>query len=422
MTQCRRASSSTCWRRSPSTRLTATARHLGSSSNLAPSCACRSAPASRPASCGPLALPAATTSSRSPRYSTGRRSAPPLRDFIDWTARWTLAPRGMLLRMAIRAGEVAEPPAPKFGLVATGKAPTRMTEARARVLAALAENGAPTPKAALAARAACSTSVIDGLVADGALEAVALAPESGVATLDPDFRPTHLNADQRAAADDLIRLVADRAFSTTLLEGVTGSGKTEVYFEAVAEALAAKTPGACAPAGDCAHRAISRSLRGAFRRKTRRMAFRPDRAPARTRLDGGRRAARRRWLSARARRSFCRSPTSASSSSTRSTRAPTSRRKASSTTRATWRWCARGSRRRRSCSPRRRRRSRPGSTPKADATAGSGFPLASARRGCPTSPWSTSSAKVRRAADGCRRAQSPASKRRGPGASRRCCS
>ena len=42
----------------------------------------------------------------------------PLRDFIDWTARWTLAPRGMLLRMAIRAGEVAEPPAPKFGLVA----------------------------------------------------------------------------------------------------------------------------------------------------------------------------------------------------------------------------------------------------------------------------------------------------------------
>ena len=87
---------------------------------------------------------------------------------------------------------------------------------------------------------ACSTGVIDGLVADGALEAVALAPESGAAALDPDFRPTRLNADQRAAADDLIRLVADRAFSTTLLEGVTGSGKTEVYFEAVAEALRQK--------------------------------------------------------------------------------------------------------------------------------------------------------------------------------------
>jgi primosomal protein N' (replication factor Y) (superfamily II helicase) len=164
----------------------------------------------------------------------------PLRDFIDWAARWTLSPRGMVLRMAIRAGEVAERPAPKFGLIVTGKAPTRMTEARARVLAALAECGAPTPKAALAARAGSSTSVIDGLVADGALAAVALAPEKGATVLDPDFRLGSLNADQRAAADDLERRVADRAFSVTLLEGVTGSGKTEVYFEAVAEALRQK--------------------------------------------------------------------------------------------------------------------------------------------------------------------------------------
>ncbi|MBV9908744.1 MAG: DEAD/DEAH box helicase family protein, partial [Hyphomicrobiales bacterium] len=163
-----------------------------------------------------------------------------LRDFIDWTARWTLAPRGMLLRMAIRAGEIAEPPAPKFGLVATGKGPARMTDARARVLAALAESNAPTPKAALAARAACSASVIYGLLADGALEAVALPPERGAAPLDPDFRLKPLNADQRVAADDLIRVVAERAFSATLLEGVTGSGKTEVYFEAIAEALRQK--------------------------------------------------------------------------------------------------------------------------------------------------------------------------------------
>ena len=164
----------------------------------------------------------------------------PLRDFIDWTARWTLAPRGMLLRMAIRASEIAAPPAPKFGLIATGKAPARMTEARARVLAALAEGGGQAPKTALAARAQCSTGVIDGLVADGALEAVALAPERSVAALDPDFRPSRLNPDQRVAADDLKQRVAERAFSATLLEGVTGSGKTEVYFEAIAEALRQK--------------------------------------------------------------------------------------------------------------------------------------------------------------------------------------
>ena len=242
------------------------------------------------------------------------------------------------------------------------------------------------------------------------------------AALDPDFCPTDLNADQRAAADDLIRLVADRAFSTTLLEGVTGSGKTEVYFEAVAEALRQKRQ-ALVLLPEIA-------LTGQFLdRFAARFGARPAEwhsgltARQRERIwNGGRKRRGARRLSARARRFSCRSPSSASSSSMKNMRAPTSRRRASSTTRATWRWCARASRRRRSCWPRRRRRSRPASTPQADATAGSSLPRASARPRCPTSPWSTSSAKVRRAADGCRRAPSPGSRRRGPGASRRCCS
>ncbi len=212
----------------------------------------------------------------------------PLRDFVDWVARWTLAPRGMALRMAIRAHEALEPPAPRFAVVATGKPPARMTEARAKVLAALAppssgptgrpegrpsfdelrghlppegegtgdpfplggkvagdsrpdegvpQGAAPIPKAALADLAGCSVGVIDGLIEDGALALVELPPEPIAAGLDPDHRPPILNADQRPAADDLAARVAARAFSATLLEGVTGSGKTEVYFEAIAEAL-----------------------------------------------------------------------------------------------------------------------------------------------------------------------------------------
>jgi len=161
----------------------------------------------------------------------------PLRDFIDWVARWTLAPRGMVLRMAIRAPDAAPTPAaPRLGVRRSGKPPARLTPARSRVLAALSE-GDCLVKSALAQAAECSAGVIDGLIDDGALEVVTLAPEPVALTPDPSFAPTSLELDQQEAAVALVAAVEAKAFSATLLEGVTGSGKTEVYFEAVAAAL-----------------------------------------------------------------------------------------------------------------------------------------------------------------------------------------
>ena len=162
----------------------------------------------------------------------------PLLDLIDWVSRWTLAPRGMVLRMATRAPEAAGAAAPRFGVRKTGKTPTRMTPARLRVLAALGDE-ASLAKSALADAAECGTGVIDGLVDDGALEVVALAPEPVAPIPDPDFAPTGLEPDQGEAARALVAAVEKNAFSAILLEGVTGSGKTEVYFEAVASALRA---------------------------------------------------------------------------------------------------------------------------------------------------------------------------------------
>jgi len=161
---------------------------------------------------------------------------PALREFIDWVARWTLAPRGAVLRMATRAPEATAAPTPKFGLVATGQPPTRLTPARTRVLS-VASRTEPTAKAALAEAAQVSASVIDGLVDDGVLSAVPLAAETIAATPDPDFFRRPLEPDQQEAADVLSAAVRERAFKPFLLEGVTGSGKTEVYFEAVAAAL-----------------------------------------------------------------------------------------------------------------------------------------------------------------------------------------
>ncbi len=164
----------------------------------------------------------------------------PLRRFVDWVANWTLAPRGMVLRMGIRAPDAAGPEPVRIGVrrAASNALPQRVTPARARVIEA-AQDGLARSKSALAERAGCSQSVVDSLVDDGCLETIALPPEPVALTPDVAHAVTVLEGGQKAAADALAASVTAQVFSVTLLEGVTGSGKTEVYFEAVAAALAA---------------------------------------------------------------------------------------------------------------------------------------------------------------------------------------
>lgn len=171
---------------------------------------------------------------------TGRLAVPPLRtalrDFVDWVARWTLMPRGMVLRAAVRAAAQGGPEPVRFGLRRAGPEPARMTPARTRVLAAL-DLGSFDSKASLAAAAGCSPGVVDGLIDEGSIELFAVPPEPLAGRPDPHHASLRLEPAQQRAAATLAAAVAARAFSTTLLEGVTGSGKTEVYFEAIAAAV-----------------------------------------------------------------------------------------------------------------------------------------------------------------------------------------
>ncbi|MBX3512589.1 MAG: primosomal protein N' [Xanthobacteraceae bacterium] len=158
---------------------------------------------------------------------------------IDWIADYTLSPRGMVLRMALRRSAELGAAREKIGVRVTGIKPERMTEARARVLSLL-ENGLLRSKSEAAEEAGVSPGVIDGLVDQGALETVALPPEPVALPPDADFAVPELNPAQAVAAKELRDAVRAKRFSVSLLDGVTGSGKTEVYFEAVAEVLKQK--------------------------------------------------------------------------------------------------------------------------------------------------------------------------------------
>ena len=161
---------------------------------------------------------------------------PELRKFVDWVAGYTLSPRGMVLRMALRMGEHLGPARERVGVRLAGEAPQRMTAARGRVLALLADALAHG-KSELAHDAGVSVGVIDGLVDEGTLETVVLPPEPVARAPDPDFAQPDFAPAQRQAADALRATVAKGGYAVTLLDGVTGSGKTQVYFEAVSEVI-----------------------------------------------------------------------------------------------------------------------------------------------------------------------------------------
>ncbi|MBM3529896.1 MAG: primosomal protein N' [Alphaproteobacteria bacterium] len=161
---------------------------------------------------------------------------PELRKFVDWVAGYTLSPRGMVLRMCLRMGQHLGPAREKVGVRLSGPQPKRMTAPRGRVLQLLAD-GMVRSKGEAAREAGVSPGVIDGLVDDGALETVLLPPEPVARPPDPDHSVPEFTDAQRAAADALRASIAKSGYSVTLLDGVTGSGKTEVYFEAVAETV-----------------------------------------------------------------------------------------------------------------------------------------------------------------------------------------
>jgi primosomal protein N' (replication factor Y) (superfamily II helicase) len=161
---------------------------------------------------------------------------PELRKFIEWVSAYTLSPRGSVLRMALRMGEHLGPARERAGVRLAGAAPKRMTPARERVLALLAD-GLARGKRELAEEAAVSPGVIDGLVDEGTLESLVLPHDPVARAPDPDFCRPDFTAAQREAADALCATVAAGRYGVTLLDGVTGAGKTQVYFEAVSEII-----------------------------------------------------------------------------------------------------------------------------------------------------------------------------------------
>ena len=176
------------------------------------------------------------------RAVTRRCDAPRLsethRKFVEWLAAYYLEPKGNVLRMVMRVPAALDDPKLQMAWVLGEVTPAKLTPQRAKVLE-VAGQGFAMKTSELAEAAGVGAGVVKALGVRGALKEVGLPPHAKFAEPDLNAGGFKLNTDQQAAAAAMRQMVAARAHKVMLLDGVTGSGKTEVYFEAMAAALAA---------------------------------------------------------------------------------------------------------------------------------------------------------------------------------------
>ncbi|RZO67503.1 MAG: primosomal protein N' [Parvularculaceae bacterium] len=163
--------------------------------------------------------------------------SPEILDFVAWVAGYTMAPLGAVLRLVMRTGGALTPPAGRMSYTLSPGGSGHMsnlTPARKAVLRVASEMSANVRD--LAAAAAVGEGVVRGLIKEGALIGQLVDP-------DPPFDQPRLDlpgkklSDAQAAAAAQLRAHVREGGGPLLVDGVTGSGKTEVYLEAAAEAL-----------------------------------------------------------------------------------------------------------------------------------------------------------------------------------------
>ncbi len=159
------------------------------------------------------------------------------RDFIDWVAGYTLSPLGSVLKMSLSARGGLTPPKPARGFkIIDGDITVKLSPQRRKVLEAMAD-GKTRIASEVADLTGVSAAVVRGMADKGLLDEVSVFNPAPCLYPEHESGAVDLSEDQHAAADELCDDVSSGEFSVYLLDGVTGAGKTEVYFEAVARAL-----------------------------------------------------------------------------------------------------------------------------------------------------------------------------------------
>ena len=158
--------------------------------------------------------------------------------FYQWVSRYNFAYPGEGLRAALLAGKVPEKPEPRSEIIC-GALPEsfKPTPAQKKVLGAFQTQQAFENQASLARKAEVSTGVVKGLLEKGLLEEQMAASQFYGAHGGSQTTGVKLGEAQKNASNTLKAAISHGGYQAFLLDGVTGSGKTEVYFDVISHFL-----------------------------------------------------------------------------------------------------------------------------------------------------------------------------------------
>jgi primosomal protein N' (replication factor Y) len=171
---------------------------------------------------------------------------PSMLRLTEWMAEYYLCGWGQVLEAVVPAGVRGDAGTREARFVslpnrvAARLSQLKLTTTQSRILHHLAGRAQAVPIAQLAAAAGCTAGPIRTLHNRGLLEIETrrfFAGQSPGVSSAPAEPRLVLNTDQQRALDAIFAALHSRAHETILVHGVTGSGKTEIYMQAIAEVL-----------------------------------------------------------------------------------------------------------------------------------------------------------------------------------------